>query len=106
MKRLISVLLCTALVFGLLSIFPVKTYAFSGGSGTEEDPYLISTVQDLYELRKNIKSEPRSWLKKQHYKLTANINFTNKGTISPLYDLPGYGFHCFEKTGYTVDYFF
>ena len=100
MKRLISVLLCTALVFGLLSIFPVKTYAFSGGSGTEDDPYLISTVQDLYELRNNIKAEPRSWLKKQHYKLTADIIFN--GSISPLNKKSGYGFHCFEKTTYTL----
>ena len=100
MKRLISVLLCTALVFGLLSIFPVKTYAFSGGSGTEDDPYLISTAQDLYELRNNIKVEPLFWLKKQHYKLTADITFN--GSISLLNKKSGYGFHCFEETTYTL----
>ena len=84
MKKLLSILLSFAMIFGAFCAFPVSAYddtPYSGGSGTEEDPYLISTVQDLYELRKNIKSETYSWLKKQHYKLTADIIFN--GSISP-----------------------
>ena len=85
MKRLISVLLCTALVFGLLSIFPVKTYAFSGGSGTEDDPYLISTAQDLYELRNNIKAEiAENFLRQQQRQGKMNMEQEDQSKNQPV----------------------
>lgn len=41
--------------------------AFSGGSGTEEDPFLISNVDDLYDISTNLSA---------HYKLTRDLDLT------------------------------
>ena len=55
MKRLFSWLLTCAVVLTLVPVGAraAEGYAFSGGSGTAEDPYLIATVEDL----KNINDE-------------------------------------------------
>ena len=103
MKRLISVLLCTALVFGLLSIFPVKTYAFSGGSGTEEDPYLISTADDIRKICNSIERDPSLYSKKIYYKLTNDI--TVKNGASPLYLSDYIGPNCYRSTSYGLESF-
>lgn len=53
-KRFGAALLTLALLLSLLPAWPAAAgYAFSGGSGTAEDPYLIATAEDL----KNIKDE-------------------------------------------------
>lgn len=55
MKRLFSWLLTCAVVLTLVPVGAraAEGYAYSGGSGTAEDPYLIATVEDL----ENIKDE-------------------------------------------------
>lgn len=51
-----SMLWCIFLVFAALMVmvFPGTSFAFSGGSGTASDPYLIATPQDLDQIRNNL----------------------------------------------------
>ncbi|MGN8896162.1 chitobiase/beta-hexosaminidase C-terminal domain-containing protein [Flavonifractor sp. HCP28S3_F3] len=52
MKRMASWILTCALLLTLLpaGAWAAEGYAFSGGSGTAEDPYLIATVEDLQNI--------------------------------------------------------
>ena len=96
MKRMISALLCLAL---LLSLFPAwgitETSAasapwdgqtredFAGGSGTAEDPYQISNGAQLYQLAQfaskyDKKDDYYIATKGLHYILTADIDMGNK----------------------------
>ncbi len=53
---------------------------FSGGSGTEEDPFLISVLEDLKLL-----SEDRSyWQENYFFQQTADITFDNSFTFRPI----------------------
>ena len=63
--------------------------AFSGGSGTYTDPYLISTSYDLYSLRASSSAN-------KYYQLTKNIDFTH--TSSPFTQFKGILNGC----GYTI----
>jgi hypothetical protein len=49
------------ILFFLLLFFVVKNGSilcqFSGGSGTQTSPYLISTINDINELRDSVQSE-------------------------------------------------
>jgi hypothetical protein len=49
-----------------------KNAVFSGGSGIEGDPYLISTAADLAQLSSNINAELTTYIT-AHYKLKNNI---------------------------------
>ena len=100
MKKLISVLLCFAMVLGVLLIFPVKAYAYSGGSGTEDDPYLISTADDIRKICNSIESDPSLYSKKIYYKLTNDI--TVKNGASPLYLSDYIGPNCYRSTSYGL----
>ena len=55
MKRLFSWILACALILSLLPAGAAaeEEYAYSGGSGTQEDPYLIATVEDLRMVKNN-----------------------------------------------------
>ena len=103
MKKLISVLLCFAMVLGALLIFPVKAYAYSGGSGTEDDPYLISTADDIRKICNSIESDPSLYSKKIYYKLTNDI--TVKNGASPLYLSDYIGPNCYKGTSYGLESF-
>lgn len=86
MKKLISILLCFAILSGVFGAFPVSASddtSYSGGSGTEDDPYLISTEDDIRELKNNIKNDPSLWYTKYYYRLTNDIETYTQ--ISPLY---------------------
>ena len=99
MKKLISVFLCFAMVLGVLLIFPVKAYAYSGGSGTEDDPYLISTSNDILEIKSNILKDPSLWSRKVYYKLANDI--TVSSGVSPLYETRSIGgLSCYVESGY------
>ena len=75
MRTIITLLL-------LLVLYSTNSYSFSGnGSGTEEDPYQISTVEQLQEMNDDLSahyilmndidaSETREW-----------IEFKNNGTF-------------------------
>lgn len=64
-----------------VSVFAAITHAYSGGSGTAEDPYQISTVQDLIDLG----TEPNDYSK--HFVMTADIdlagNVFGRAIIAP-----------------------
>ncbi len=96
MKKLISTILCFSIIFGVCTFFSVvgasEDAMYSGGRGTEEDPYLISTSQDLTDLKWNIIKDPDVWKTKYYYKLTNDIE--TSVTISPLYSENRYsGYH-------------
>ena len=52
--------------------FTIVGSKFSGGDGSEENPYLISNIDDF----ENLSRDSSYWGK--HFKLTNNINFDNK----------------------------
>lgn len=103
MKKLLSILLCFAMVLGVLLIFPVKAYAYSGGSGTEDDPYLISTADDIRRICNSIEADPSLYSKKIYYKLTNDI--TVERGASPLYLSDYIGPNCYRSTSYGLESF-
>ncbi len=68
-KRLLSMLLIFILVFTAVAPISAADSAngFAGGSGTENDPYLIATKAQLDQVRNDLTA---------HYKLTNDIVFT------------------------------
>ena len=58
-------------------------YAFAGGSGTLEDPFLIETADQLNAVRFGMT---------MHYKLIADIDLSNWGNWVPIGGTPAYGF--------------
>ena len=80
--------------------------AFSGGSGTEEDPYLISTAEDLFSLADQINGETNGYAYREaHYRMTADIDLGGKewmpiglGELFGRYGLCG----VFDGDGHTV----
>ena len=61
MKKIISLLLS---VIFLLSFAPLNIFAMSG-SGTESNPYLVSSASDINNIHNDLSG---------YYKLTNNIN--------------------------------
>lgn len=53
----------------------IKVYknVFGGGRGTEENPYLITNLSHLEELRDSLATS-EEWSKNKYFKVTANIN--------------------------------
>ncbi len=100
MKKLISVILCSAMLLGVFIAFPMQSHAYSGGRGTETSPYLISTANDLYELLNMIETEPLLWSKKVYYELINDITISRP--ISPLYKTSGVGFNCYVDSYYDL----
>lgn len=76
MRKLFSlaVLACTLLL--LWTCAPAAAAAeFSGGKGTEKDPYLISSANDLWNLAKKINArKTNADYGKAHYRLTKDID--------------------------------
>lgn len=69
-KRLLSLLIILALILtGTMPVFAATdSTGFAGGSGTEGDPYLISTTAQLNLIRNDLAA---------HYKLISNIEFSD-----------------------------
>ena len=76
-KKSMAISLCfvIALCAVSLSVFTTSA-AFSGGSGTKKDPYLIKTADDLYNMRNNLSA---------HYKLAATIDMKGYKTDSKYF---------------------
>ncbi len=90
-KKLLSILLAIALSLPISSTLGVTAeaaaYAFSGGSGTETDPYRISTVQDLKDVNNKMVSEKTN-LSGVYFVMTDDIDLLNEpftpiGLVSP-----------------------
>ena len=57
LKSIIILLIITTVIICLFKFFPDSSATptdYSGGTGTSEDPYIISTVQDLEKLANNV----------------------------------------------------
>ena len=77
-------LMCVLLVMSACSS-TADTAAFSGGSGTEEDPYLISTPEDLWEMAERINTkETHNEYAAAFYRLTADIDLGGKKEWVPI----------------------
>ncbi len=106
MKKILSMILVCALLLGSLGSFSyisATSSPYSGGSGTEEDPYLISSNDDLNKLYYNIETDPALYSSNMHYKLTCDLTLDHE--LSPLYMSDYLGPNCFVETDYSL-YFF
>ena len=94
MKKLISLILTIALVLTAVPMgaFSVtanaadvgNTTEFAGGSGTAEDPYLVSTIEHLYNVRNYMDS---------HFKMTNDIDLTEATAEGGDWDYGGRGWN-------------
>lgn len=99
-------ILCALLVLSACSA-TADAAAFSGGSGTETDPYLISTAKDLWELADKINTEET--LKEYtgaFYRLTNDIDLGGKKKWTPIGNYSVNTYLWFEGTfdggGHTI----
>ena len=76
--RMVSLLLVLVMLLGLLPTAALAAPA-SGGSGTEADPYLIATAQDLADFRDAVNGSAKKSTSKLCAKLTANIDLSTLG---------------------------
>ncbi|MBQ6947909.1 MAG: hypothetical protein IJN42_07665, partial [Clostridia bacterium] len=69
-KRIVSFILVLVMVIGLMPtvVLAASTTRFAGGSGTKNDPYLISNKTHLDNVRNYLSA---------HFKMTADIEFTD-----------------------------
>lgn len=95
MKKCIAVLLILCLALSLCGFSGKTTLK---GSGTEKDPYLISSAKELRKLS-DLLSDQKTYeaYQKAHYRLTADIDLGNKNW-TPLYWFQG----TFDGDGHTV----
>ncbi|MBE6688788.1 MAG: hypothetical protein E7588_05870 [Ruminococcaceae bacterium] len=63
--------------------------AFSGGTGTEDDPYIIANADQLAYMGELISNENETY-GKAHYKLVADINFGGEDNANIFYPI---GYH-------------
>ena len=70
-------------IMGLFALISINLYGFSGGSGTEIDPYLISNIDDWYKLADSVNRgvadcniPPCNWSNSKYFKLTQDIQDT------------------------------
>ncbi len=93
---------------------PMIADAFAGGSGTEDDPYLIAKASQLALLAKYVNEETPGYFEDDvHYRLTADIDLGGYGNWTPIgsgptdglypYENPRYAFQgVFDGNGHTV----
>ncbi len=74
-KRILSVLLIAVLLVGFGGIIPNTQAAAYQGSGTAADPYLVSTAEQLSDIRNNLSA---------HYKLAATIDLSGIDNFKPI----------------------
>ena len=98
MKKFLAIILSVVLIisvcpFGLFSItasaVTSNTTEFAGGSGTEDDPYLISTADHL----NNVRKYPNNF-----FRMINDIDMTNKN-FSPIENFRGK----FDGGGYRIE---
>ena len=94
-KRLISLILVLVMVIGLMPTvaFAANTTEFAGGSGTENDPYLIETKYHLDNVRNYLDA---------HFKMIADIEFINEGWAPIGTDLASAFTGTFDGDGFTI----
>ena len=82
MKKTISIIVTLTMLLGILAVVPFSASAtwgggaaaaFGGGTGTEADPYLISTPQQLALLAEHVNSEVSDYAG-TYFKMTTDID--------------------------------
>ncbi len=91
MKKTLSLLLCITLVMSLFLVVPVTVSAAYQGSGTEQDPYLLS-AEDLKAFEGGQMGDPKKDF--TYYKLTGNATLDK-----PIMRATNM---CLDGDGYTV----
>lgn len=86
MRKLFSLLVAVCAILMLWTCAPAAAAAeFSGGSGTEKDPYLISSANDLWNLAKKINNEKTNAdYSKASYRLTKDIDLGGVKKWTPI----------------------
>ena len=106
-KRITSMFLVLLMVLSLMPATVQASPAFSGsGSGTEADPYLIATAQELVEFRDEVNASTNKSTSKLCAKLTANIDlegqeWTPIGQYKSYSENVTYG-GTFDGNGHTI----
>ena len=77
LKKTVSFLLACSVVLSMMAMCAFSSSAaFSGGSGTKKDPYLVKTADDLYNMRNDLSA---------YYKLAATIDMSGYSTNSKFF---------------------
>lgn len=86
MRKLFIILGSLCVLLLLCACAPAAAAAeFSGGTGTQADPYLISTADDLWELADKVNTkETRKDYYEAHYKMTGNIDLGGRKQWIPI----------------------
>ena len=104
-KRMLSLLLVLVMLLGLLPTAALAAPA--SGSGTEADPYLIATAQELVDFRDEVNGSAKKSTSTLCAKLTANIDLGNEawtpiGKMTNTYsDYVAFG-GVFDGDGHTI----
>lgn len=77
---------------------PAHAATYSGGTGTEGDPYLISTVQDLLDLSNTANSA--DWSK--HFLMTNDIDMSGVTTFTPIGNAATRFYGVFDGGGHVI----
>lgn len=99
-NRILSFILTFSLVAALLSGFSLSAFAaveYDGGSGTQNDPYLISTAEQLSAFRDSVNSGKTTLCAS----LTANIDLQNASWVPIGTSSSGYR-GTFDGNGYAI----
>ncbi|MBR0088805.1 MAG: hypothetical protein IJP94_03065, partial [Clostridia bacterium] len=76
--KFISTLLALSMAAGYLFAMPAfaEEPSYSGGSGTKDDPYLISTAEDMWSLSDECKDKPQhtEMYTGKYFKVTKDID--------------------------------
>ena len=86
MRKLFSLAMLVCMLALLWTVAPAAAAAeFSGGKGTQKDPYLISSANDLWDLAKKINNEKtNAEYGKAHYRLTKDIDLGGMKKWTPI----------------------
>lgn len=90
-KKIIAFLLSVSILI-TMGTFSLSAAAFAGGSGTEEDPFLIETAAQLDEVRQ----QPAAW-----YKMVTNITLSGAWTPIGADETAPFTGH-FDGNGYAI----
>ncbi len=112
MKKMLSLLLAIIMVIGLcpITVFAQQSVplALENGTGTQEDPYLIYTAEDLSEFRDKVNSATAKSTSTLCAKLMANIDLSSlEGSWDPIghhlsYSNCVYYGGTFDGNGFTI----
>ena len=81
---------------------PMIADAFAGGSGTQDDPYLIGKPSQLALLAKYVNEETPGYFEDDvHYRLTADIDLGGYGNWTPIGSGPTDGRYPYENPRYA-----